>query len=107
MFYTYCAYAFYVTYVPMQGRDGPEGNPELMIVSFTALMCVLLGGFLCPLINMFRKNKTILGIFGLLTVIFLILAATPIGFPYEEKTHPQRYYAVVRMSLTFYKEHLI
>lgn len=97
MFYTYCAYAFVITYVPMQGRDGPDGNPEIMIVSFTALMCILFGGFLCPLINMFRKNKIILGIFGVTTVIFFILAATPAGFPYEEKTSPQRYYALVRV----------
>ncbi|KAL5289343.1 hypothetical protein ACFFRR_009468 [Megaselia abdita] len=105
MFYTYCAYAFYVTYVPMQGRDGPEGNPEIMIVSFTALMCILFGGFICPLINMFRKNKIIIGISGVITIIFLIIAATPAGFPYEDKIHPQRYYAV-HTSRTFHKADL-
>lgn len=93
----------------MQGRDGPEGNPEVMIGSFSALIAILFGGFICPLINMFRKNKIILGIIGLITIVFLILAATPVGFPYGEKVHPQRYYALVRILIIIiiYKKILI
>mgnify|MGYP004603283591 CR=1 FL=1 len=48
-----------------------------------------------PLLCLFRKSKTIISIFGMLVVAFLILSATPVGFPYVEKDAPQRFYAVV------------
>lgn len=47
-----------------------------------------------PLLCLFRKSKTIISIFGMLIIVFIILAATPIGFPYVEKDAPQRFYAV-------------
>lgn len=46
LFYTYICYAFYVTFVPMQGRDGANSNPEILIGGFTALMCLLFAAFL-------------------------------------------------------------
>ncbi|ALC42477.1 CG9416 [Drosophila busckii] len=93
MFYTYCCYAFYVVFVPMQGREGGS-NPELLIGGFTAIMCLLFSPFLIPLLCLFRKSKTLISLFGICTAVFLILAATPVGFPYVEKTATQRYFAV-------------
>ncbi|EDW01024.1 endoplasmic reticulum metallopeptidase 1 isoform X1 [Drosophila grimshawi] len=93
MFYTYCCYAFYVVFVPMQGREG-NTNPEILIGGFTALFCCLLSPFLIPLLCLFRKSKTIITLFGICTIIFIILAATPVAFPYVEKTAVQRFFAV-------------
>ncbi|XP_075168832.1 endoplasmic reticulum metallopeptidase 1 [Haematobia irritans] len=94
LFYTYICYAFYVTFAPMQGRDGANSNPEFLIGGFTALMCILFAAFLIPILCLFRKSKTIISLFGVICIIFIILAATPVGFPYIEKETPQRFYAV-------------
>lgn len=48
-----------------------------------------------PLLCLFRKAKTIISLFGVICVVFVILAATSVGFPYVEKEAPQRFYAVV------------
>lgn len=48
-----------------------------------------------PLLCLFRKAKTIISLFGVLCVVFVVLAATPAAFPYVEKDAPQRFYAVV------------
>ncbi|XP_037954986.1 endoplasmic reticulum metallopeptidase 1 [Teleopsis dalmanni] len=94
MFYTYICYAFFLTFIPMQGRDGANTNPELLMGGFTAIMCLLFAPFIIPLFCLFRKSKTIISIFGGICIIFIILAATPVGFPYVEKEAPQRFYAV-------------
>jgi len=94
MFYTYCCYAFYVVFVPMQGREC-NTNPEILMGFFTALMVLLFAPFLVPLFCLFRKSKTIISIFGICTIVFIIFAATPIAFPYAEKTAAQRFFAVV------------
>lgn len=43
----------------------------------------------------FRKPKIIFSSFGVISIIFIILAATPAGFPFAKDVAPQRYYAVV------------
>ncbi|KAH8270873.1 hypothetical protein KR018_010625, partial [Drosophila ironensis] len=100
MFYTYCSYAFYVVFVPMQGREC-DTNPEILMGFFSALMVLLFAPFLVPLFCLFRKSKTIISMFGICTVVFIILAATPVAFPYAEKTAVQRFYAV-HTSRTFH-----
>lgn len=101
LFYSYCAYAFYVIFIPMQGRDGANTNPELMIGGFTVFVCLLLAPFLVPLLCLFRKSKTIISTFGVICLIFIILAATPVGFPYRERDVPQRFY-VAHTTRTFH-----
>jgi len=34
--------------------------------------------------------------FGVITIIFIILAATPAGFPFKAEVAAQRYYVLVR-----------
>ncbi|XP_037808190.1 endoplasmic reticulum metallopeptidase 1 [Lucilia sericata] len=94
LLYSYFCYAFYVIFIPMQGRDGANSNPELLIGGFTVLICLLFAPFLVPLLCLFRKSKTIISLFGAICLIFIILAATSVGFPYAEKDAPQRFYAV-------------
>ncbi|EDW72283.1 uncharacterized protein Dwil_GK20800 [Drosophila willistoni] len=100
MFYTYSCYAFYVVFIPMQGRDC-DSNPDILMASFTALLCILFAPFLIPLFCLFRKSKTIISLFGICTLLFMIFAATPVGFPYVEKTAAQRFFAV-HTSRTFH-----
>lgn len=101
----------------MQGRDGANKNPDILIAGFTVLICLLMAPFLVgwapqrsdkvpiinlvstylqvPLLCLFRKSKTIISIFGGICLAFIILAATPVGFPYKEREAPQRFYVAV------------
>ncbi|XP_011190306.1 endoplasmic reticulum metallopeptidase 1 [Zeugodacus cucurbitae] len=101
LFYSYCCYAFYVIFIPMQGRDGANKNPDILIGGFTMLICLLMAPFLVPLLCLFRKSKTIISIFGGVCLAFIILAATPVGFPYKEREAPQRFY-VAHTTRTFH-----
>ena len=42
-------FAFLKTFVPMQGRDGPDSNPELIISAFSAIMGLHFAGFIVSL----------------------------------------------------------
>ncbi|XP_055917041.1 endoplasmic reticulum metallopeptidase 1 isoform X2 [Eupeodes corollae] len=92
LLYTYNCYAFFKVFIPMQGRDGPDTDPEVLTSGYAVIISLLIAGFIIPILFIFRKTKTILSIFALICVIFIILAATPVGFPYTAKTSPQRYY---------------
>ncbi|KAL9918602.1 endoplasmic reticulum metallopeptidase 1 isoform 1-T4 [Glossina fuscipes fuscipes] len=94
LFYTYICYAFYTTFIPMEGRDGANRNPELLIGGFTVVICFLFAPFLVNLLSLVRKSKTILSCFGIIWIIFMGVAVSPMGFPYVEKEAPQRFYAV-------------
>lgn len=45
----------------------------------------------------FRKPKIVFSTFGVITIIFIILAATPAGFPFVKEVAPQRYYVLVSL----------
>ncbi|KAI9578035.1 hypothetical protein GQX74_013929 [Glossina fuscipes] len=55
------------------------------------------------LLSLVRKSKTILSCFGIIWIIFMGIAASPMGFPYVEKEAPQRFYAV-HSSRTFHDD---
>lgn len=101
----------------MQGRDGPTSKPEILLSLFSALCSLHFGGFIVsscriliyshffltrcccclklPILNKFHKAKSISSIFGVICVLFIILAATPVGFPYTKDVTPQRFYVLV------------
>lgn len=57
-FYTYLAFVFLNTFIPMQGRDGPENKPEILISLFVALFSIHFAGFIVSLIQInFLLNK--------------------------------------------------
>ncbi|XP_030558018.1 endoplasmic reticulum metallopeptidase 1 [Drosophila novamexicana] len=93
-FYTYLNYVILLVFVPMQGRDGPDSKPDMLIAIFIALMTMHFAGFIIPILNKFRKSKIFISMFGVLTIIFIILAATPVGFPFKEDLAAQRYYVL-------------
>lgn len=48
-----------------------------------------------PIMHKFSKSKTIFSIFGVISIVFVIIAATPAGFPYKPDVAAQRFYVLV------------
>ncbi|XP_037952372.1 endoplasmic reticulum metallopeptidase 1-like [Teleopsis dalmanni] len=91
LFYSYLSHGFFVTFIPMTGRFGASVNPDLIICAFTVGVGILTGGFMIPVLNLFKKSKTIISSLLVVTLIFVIVAATHIGFPYRSETNVQRF----------------
>ncbi|XP_055921170.1 endoplasmic reticulum metallopeptidase 1-like isoform X1 [Eupeodes corollae] len=91
LFYAYLSHGFFVAFIPMCGRFGAKTNPELIICAFTVGVGILCGAFMMPVLNLFKKSKTLISSLLVITVFFIILAATPIGFPYRPETSVQRF----------------
>ncbi|XP_062128855.1 endoplasmic reticulum metallopeptidase 1-like [Drosophila sulfurigaster albostrigata] len=94
LFYTFLNYEFLLVFVPMQGRDGPDSKPDMLLALFIALMTMHFAGFIIPILFKFRKSKIFISMFGVITIIFIILAATPAGFPFKADVATQRYYVL-------------
>lgn len=94
LFYTFLNYEFLLVFVPMQGRDGPDSKPDMLLALFIALMAMHFSGFIIPMLFKFRKSKIFISMFGVITIIFIILAATPAGFPFKAEVAAQRYYVL-------------
>uniref|UniRef100_A0A1L8DUA3 FXNA-like protease n=1 Tax=Nyssomyia neivai TaxID=330878 RepID=A0A1L8DUA3_9DIPT len=93
IFYAYLTMIAFTTFIPMAGRDGPESRLDIILVIFSCAMAFFLGGFLVPLIGLCTRRWWVYGgIFGVFSVIGIILLATPVGFPYRAETSPQRYW---------------
>lgn len=67
-FYTYWAFAFLNSFIPMQGRDGPENKPEIWMSLFAAIFSVHFAGFIVSL------SRCLLALFYL--NIFWLLSAS-------------------------------
>lgn len=104
LFYAYLSHGFFVTFIPMTGRFGAGTNPDLIICAFTVGVGILTGGFMIPVLNLFRKSKTIICSLLAITLVCLILAATPLGFPYRPETNVQRF-SVLHTRRTFRDVH--
>lgn len=94
VFYAYQAHGVFVGFIPMTGRFGVNVNPEFIIAAFTTIVGILASGFMIPVLNIFHKSKTIICSLLAITVIFIIIAATPLGFPYRPVTSVQRFSAL-------------
>ncbi|XP_055837180.1 endoplasmic reticulum metallopeptidase 1 isoform X1 [Episyrphus balteatus] len=90
IYFTNITYSFVYTLVPMMGRNGSDVNPDLMIAALCVFMSILFAGFLMPLLLFFRKTRMLISGFLVVTLVFFIIAVTPAGFPYQEKTAVQR-----------------
>ncbi|KAH8321631.1 hypothetical protein KR074_010538, partial [Drosophila pseudoananassae] len=91
IFFTYLCTTALITLMPMQGRSGSSTNPDLVVAGMVWLFSLMFAGFIAPLIMFFRKTRTIVTCFLGITILFIIIAVTDAGFPYKEKTSPQRY----------------
>lgn len=54
-FYTYLAFVFLNTFIPMQGRDGPENKPEMLISLFAAVFVIHFAGFIVSCSKVFVR----------------------------------------------------
>lgn len=98
LFYAYYAIYALDTFVPIQGRSGPTMNPEYMMAIITGSTGILLAGHLIPTLCIFRRPAIWMCGFLLVFIIFLILMATPVGFPYRENLSQQRFWIFVRIE---------
>lgn len=117
LYYTSIAHATYLTMLPMTGRSGSASNPDILMAGIAIFMTILFAGFIVsnrrryarpvdsiiqidiylqmPLFLFFRKTRTIITTFLAITILFIIIAVTPAGFPYKAKTATQRYSLIV------------
>uniref|UniRef100_A0A034VAS1 FXNA-like protease n=2 Tax=Bactrocera dorsalis TaxID=27457 RepID=A0A034VAS1_BACDO len=91
MYFTYVAEYIFFILIPVSGRNGSSTNPDLVISLVAIIITILCSGFLIPLYFLFRKARSIITCFLAATVVFIILASTPIGAPYTAQLAPQRY----------------
>ncbi|XP_073848916.1 endoplasmic reticulum metallopeptidase 1 [Musca autumnalis] len=91
LYYTSIAHATYMTMLPMTGRSGSASNPDILMAGIAVFMTILFAGFIMPLFLFFRKTRTIIYSFLAITILFIIIAVTPAGFPYKAKTATERY----------------
>lgn len=82
-------------FIPIQARSGPTTNPEMFIAIITLATGLLLAGHLIPTLCIFRKPIIWMCGFLIVFIIFLILMATPLGFPYKEELSRQRFWIFV------------
>lgn len=82
-------------FVPVQGRGGPQNNPETLI----SMLCIIVGIMQCslivPLFSLCRRPLLILSGFLVAFIVFIIVIATPIGFPYKDEVSAQRFWIFV------------
>lgn len=98
VFYAYYAIYALDNFIPMQGRSGPSTNPEFFIAIITGSTGILLAGHLIPTLCILRRPVIWMCGFLLVFVIFLILMATPLGFPYSEIVSQQRFWIFVSID---------
>ncbi|XP_053676564.1 endoplasmic reticulum metallopeptidase 1-like [Anopheles nili] len=79
-------------FIPMTGRSDNRSNPDLQMALFSALLTLLLVGFLTPFVVMFRRKVYVFGTILVMFLVTAIVAATPHGFPFRAETSPQRYF---------------
>ncbi|XP_059612732.1 endoplasmic reticulum metallopeptidase 1-like [Phlebotomus argentipes] len=93
--------AQFTAFIPMQGRGGSSGNPELLMAGFCILSAALLGSLLIPLITVCRSPRITALLFAVLWIVGIILMATPLGFAYREGKTPQRF-SIYHMNRQFH-----
>lgn len=63
-FYTYLIFEFLLVFVPMQGRDGPESKPDLLLAAFIALMTMHFSGFIVSSLTIYILSVIVIYIFN-------------------------------------------
>ncbi|XP_037714381.1 endoplasmic reticulum metallopeptidase 1-like isoform X2 [Drosophila subpulchrella] len=101
LFFAYFSHGFFTTFIPMFGRFGENLNPDLAVAVLSIAVGFLCCGFIIPTLHLFSKSKSI--IFGLMgiTLLCLVIAMTPVGFPYRPDTNVQRF-DVLHTKRTFH-----
>ncbi|XP_037955885.1 endoplasmic reticulum metallopeptidase 1 [Teleopsis dalmanni] len=91
IYFTSITQEVFNTMLPMMGRSGSGSNPDLTMALIAVFTTIMFAGFIIPLFLFFRKTKTIIMCFLGITILFIIIAVTPAGFPYKAITSAQRF----------------
>ncbi|ALC41588.1 CG13160, partial [Drosophila busckii] len=102
LYFSYLFHSFLVITIPMTARKGTEVNPDLLISILCALGTILAMGFLAPLINLFRRPKSIIVGLALIMFTFCMISVSDVGFPYRPKTSVMRV-NFLQVQRTFYE----
>ncbi|XP_037035537.1 endoplasmic reticulum metallopeptidase 1-like isoform X1 [Bradysia coprophila] len=91
-FFLYNALIMLTLLIPVQGRAGPATNPDLVVGVVVILSGILLGSLIVPVLCIFRRPVLAMCGFLVVFLVFVILMATPIGFPYRYNGTQQRFW---------------
>lgn len=83
-------------FIPIQGRNGPVDNPENMLAMLIIGLGILMAGLLIPTLLMFKRSALVMLGFLVVFVVFGIVMATNVGFPYRHAVSPKRFWIFVR-----------
>ncbi|KAG4071651.1 hypothetical protein HA402_011805 [Bradysia odoriphaga] len=92
LFYAYYAVYSLDNFIPIQGRSGPTTNPEILVAIVAGSTGILLAGQLIQTLCIFRRPVIWMCGFLFVFFVFIILMATPLGFPYREQLSQQRFW---------------
>lgn len=95
MFFSYYTIFSMDLFVPIQGRSDPSSNPDLLIAFIIFGLALLMGGLILPTLSLFKRSYFIVCTFLVIFVAFVIVMATPVGFPYRPAVSPQRFWIFV------------
>ncbi|KAH8271620.1 hypothetical protein KR018_011295, partial [Drosophila ironensis] len=90
LYFTYLFHSVLVITIPMTSRKGMSANPDLLISLECALGTILALVFVAPLLNIFRRPKSMVGGLALVMFIFCMISVSEIGFPYRAETNVMR-----------------
>ncbi|KAJ6642253.1 Endoplasmic reticulum metallopeptidase 1, partial [Pseudolycoriella hygida] len=90
MFLSYYTILTLEVFVPVQGRSGPAINPD-SIIAVTSIIIGVLLGYVMPTFSLFKRPLIIISSFLVVFLVFVIIIATPLGFPYDKNTQ-QRFW---------------
>lgn len=93
MFLSYYTILTLEVFVPVQGRSGPSVNPD-SIIAITSIFLGTLMSYMMPTFSLFKRPIIVLSGFLVVFVAFIIVIATPVGFPFQSNT-PQRFWIFV------------
>lgn len=93
MFLSYYTILTLEVFVPVQGRSGPATNPD-SIIAITSILLGVLIGYLMPTFSLFKRPLIVISGFIVVFLAFIIIIATPLGFPFNSET-PQRFWIFV------------
>ncbi|KAH8400960.1 hypothetical protein KR009_002177, partial [Drosophila setifemur] len=90
LYFTYLFHALLAITIPMTSRKGMTANPDFLISLQCALGSILGLIFLAPLLNIFRRPKSMVGGLALVMFIFCMISVSDVGFPYRAETNVMR-----------------
>lgn len=95
LFYAYmCVFLSYF-FPGIEGRAGPNSNPETTIAYFCIAFGTMLTGFIVPAFLLYKRPLRLVGTVAAMFLVGIIVMLSPLGFPYRPETSFQRQWIYV------------